>query len=98
MRVPRVLLTVLVFPGWVLQKTLVTFLDKLKVQETAEPPHIHSIMHHQLSSPIFQNMIKYAWYASKLFQEKIAFVNVDETCFALTLTRKNCDCNEVAFI
>ena len=71
---------------------------KKEINSREDALKIHSIVHHELSSPIFQNMIKYAWYASKLLPERIAFVNVNETCFPLTLTKKNCNCNEVSFI
>lgn len=31
---------------------------------------IQSIVHHQLSSPIFDKIIRYAWYAAKLSEER----------------------------
>jgi len=34
---------------------------------------IHSIVHHQLSSPVFKNMLQYAWYACKLSEEREIF-------------------------
>jgi hypothetical protein len=59
---------------------------------------IHSIVHHQLSAPVFENMIKYAWFASKLTSNISIFNNVNEACFHMTLTRKKCICNGVPFI
>ena len=81
-----------------LQNASTLLKEKREINSRKDALKIHSIVHHQLSSPIFQNMIKYAWYALKLLPETIAFINIIETCFPLTLTRKNCDCNEVAFI
>lgn len=39
---------------------------------------IHSIVHHQFSSPVFNEMIRYAWFASKLCDEREIFMNVNE--------------------
>jgi hypothetical protein len=47
---------------------------------------IHSIVRHQLSAPVFENMIKYAWFASKLTSNRSIFNNVNEVCFPVTLT------------
>lgn len=42
---------------------------------------LHSLLHFFLSAPIFEEMIKYSWYSSKLTEEKNAFLNVKEVCF-----------------
>lgn len=59
---------------------------------------IHSIVHHQLSSPIFRNMIKYAWYACKLSSEREIFMNVNEVCFSTEALKTRCSCKQLSFI
>ncbi|XP_071639392.1 uncharacterized protein [Temnothorax longispinosus] len=59
---------------------------------------IHSLIHHQLSAHIFQNMIEYAWFASKLIPERKVFLNVNEVCFSNTICSSKCDCTTCAFI
>lgn len=59
---------------------------------------IHSLLLHQLRAPIFCDMIKYAWFASKLITEKPLFQNVNEVCFPLSLTKTKCFCGGVNFI
>lgn len=59
---------------------------------------IQSIVHHQLSSPIFCKMIRYAWYAAKLSEEREIFVNVNNVCFPNELLKERCSCNNSSFI
>lgn len=59
---------------------------------------IQSIVHHQLSSPIFTNMIRYAWFASKLTDDRTIFTNVNEVCFSLDLLKTPCTCKQPSFI
>lgn len=59
---------------------------------------IHSIVHHQLSAPIFHEMIQYAWYASGLSDTKKFFTNVNEACFSLNRLQTHCNCKKTAFI
>ncbi|XP_025832862.1 uncharacterized protein LOC108734939 [Agrilus planipennis] len=59
---------------------------------------IHSIVHHQLSAPIFHQMIQYAWFASGLCDTKKFFTNVNQACFSLDLLKTHCNCNKTAFI
>lgn len=59
---------------------------------------IHFIVHHQLSSPIFSKMIRYAWHASKLFDGKEVFMNVNEVCFSTDLLQAPCTCGKASFI
>jgi len=59
---------------------------------------IHSLTHHQLSAPVFEKMIEYAWFASKLTSSRPIFQNVNEVCFPLPLTKRKCNCNGVPFI
>ena len=59
---------------------------------------IHSLIHHQLSAPIFEDMIKYAWFASKLIPERTVFGNVNQICFPMEMRQSKCDCKTCAFI
>lgn len=59
---------------------------------------IHSLILHQLSAPDFVPMLRYAWFASKLIEEKNIFSNVNDLCFPVSLLKKPCACNEMAFI
>ncbi|GBN35976.1 hypothetical protein AVEN_22431-1 [Araneus ventricosus] len=59
---------------------------------------IQSIVHHQLSSPIFREMIRYAWYAAKLSKEREIFYNVNEVCFPTNLLKNRCSCEQSSFI
>ena len=44
-------------------------------------------------------MIKFAWYASKLANERDIFYNVNQLCFPPNVHNKKCICNtRVAFI
>lgn len=59
---------------------------------------IQSIVHHQLSSEIYKDMIKYAWFAAKLCDDRDIFMNVNEVCFNMEDLKKNCNCTKSAFI
>lgn len=59
---------------------------------------IHAILLHQLSSPIFENMLKYAWFASKLTDEREVFSNVNQVCFPVEILKNPCNCKTAAFI
>lgn len=50
---------------------------------------IHALIHNQLSAPIFQDMLLYAWYASKLIPNRRVFCNVNQVCFPLSALQKN---------
>ena len=59
---------------------------------------IHSLILHQLSSPGFSDMIKYAWFASKVIEERTIFMNLNEMCFPILLLKNPCTCKTAAFI
>ncbi|XP_024886634.1 uncharacterized protein LOC112464075 [Temnothorax curvispinosus] len=59
---------------------------------------IQSIAHHQLFSPIFKNMIRYAWFASNLCDDRDIFMNVNEVCFPIDILKKPCACKISAFV
>ncbi|XP_036139694.1 uncharacterized protein LOC118644689 [Monomorium pharaonis] len=72
--------------------------QKREINSREDCIKIHSIVHHQLSSPIFSNMIQYAWFASKLCDNREIFMNVNEVCFSMENLKKPCNCNKSAFI
>ena len=59
---------------------------------------IQSIVHHQLASPIFPEIIKYALYASKLSEHRGIFMYVNEVCFPEEILKTPCSCKKAAFI
>lgn len=60
---------------------------------------IHSIIHHQLSAPVFEPMIKYAWYASGVEGGKPSFKNLNQVCFPSEIYRRRCQkCDNLSFI
>lgn len=69
-----------------------------EIASTEDSIQIRSLILHQLSAPAFSPMIKYAWFASKLIEERPLFLNVNEVCFPITLLKAQCACNAVAFI
>lgn len=72
--------------------------QKREIASREDCVKIHAIVHHQLSAPIFENMLKYAWFASKLTDERDVFMNVNEVCFQLDILKKPCNCKNAAFI
>lgn len=72
--------------------------DQREIASREDAIKIHSLVHNQLSAPIFSPMIKYAWYASKLIEERPFFLNVNTVCFSVTLLKRNCACGNVSFI
>ena len=57
---------------------------------------IHALIHNQLSAPIFQSMIQYSWFASKLITDRDVFMNVKEVCFSERRVNK-CSCGSLQF-
>ena len=54
---------------------------------------IHFLVHNQLSAPIFCDMLKYAWFASQITNERSLFKNVNKVCFPNSLNQIKCkDC------
>lgn len=43
---------------------------------------MHSLLHNQLSAPIFESMIKYSWYSAGLTDDRPVFLPVKDACFA----------------
>ncbi|GFW48769.1 HTH CENPB-type domain-containing protein [Trichonephila clavipes] len=59
---------------------------------------IQSLVHHQLSARIFCCMLKYAWFAAKLCDDRTLFMNVNEVCFRIDVLKNSCECKNSAFI
>jgi len=59
---------------------------------------IHSLLLHQLTAPMFKPMLQYAWYASKLLEERPIFLNMNDICFPITVVKKLCVCKTGGFI
>ena len=59
---------------------------------------IHAIIHNQLSAPIYIDMIQYAWYASKLTDNRNIFLNVNQGQFPPEIRTKKCTCGHTSFI
>ena len=72
--------------------------QKREISSREDSIRIHSLIHHQLSTPIFQEMIKYAWFASKLSDQRAFFQNVNEVCFPFDKLKKPCACLSIALI
>lgn len=72
--------------------------DKREIATREDAIKIHSLAHHQISAPIFSDMIKYAWFASNLCDERSIFLNMNEVCFSLQQLQKSCACSNASFI
>lgn len=81
-----------------LQNSAEVIQTKRQLSTREDAIKIHSLIHYQLSAPIFKDMIKYAWYASKLLPNRSLFANVNEVCFANNIRQSKCDCTACAFI
>ena len=56
---------------------------------------LHSLIHNQISAPIFQPMIKYSWYkAGYISQHPGRFVNVNQVCFSIAETSCSINCSQ----
>ncbi|XP_025160571.1 uncharacterized protein LOC112589900 [Harpegnathos saltator] len=81
-----------------LQNAPILIKEEREIASREDAIKIHSIVHHQLSAPSFENMIKYAWYAAKLLEERNFFSNVNDICFPPTIAKQKCPCTEISFI
>lgn len=50
------------------------------------------------SAPIFQPMLKYAWFVSGLTGERSVFLNLKQVCFELDSLKQNCNCSVQSFM
>ena len=66
--------------------------DKRQLNTRNDAIKIHSLIANQMSSPAFQEMIQYAWFASKLTTERAVFRNVKQICFPKKPQASFCKC------
>ncbi|CAK9799263.1 hypothetical protein ANTPLA_LOCUS1961 [Anthophora plagiata] len=59
---------------------------------------MHSLIHNQLSAPIFEKMVQYALYASGLTKSCEIFLNVHQVCFPPKDNNKEYNYEELSFI
>lgn len=81
-----------------LQNSTFLIQGKREIVSREDSIEIHALVHYQLSSPAFYNMLKYAWYASKLIENRNVFRSVCEVCFSQDVVRKKCKCLGVGCI
>ncbi|XP_076545771.1 LOW QUALITY PROTEIN: uncharacterized protein LOC117611086 [Osmia lignaria lignaria] len=55
--------------------------EKKELNTRYDAISIQSLIHYLLSAPLFKKMIQFAWYASKLENERDIFYNVNQLCF-----------------
>ncbi|XP_017882744.1 uncharacterized protein LOC108626532 isoform X1 [Ceratina calcarata] len=72
--------------------------NKREINSCEDAIKIHGIIHNQLSAPVFKDMLRYAWYASKLSDDRDIFLNVNDICFPTHILNKPCGCGKVSFI
>lgn len=62
---------------------------KREITSREDAIKIHSLIHYQLSAPIYHDMLKYAWYAAKLVEKRNVFLNVNQFHFPTLLKLPN---------
>ncbi|XP_071642227.1 uncharacterized protein [Temnothorax longispinosus] len=69
--------------------------EKIELNSRYDAIKIQSLTHYLLSAPLFKNMIQFAWYASKLANEREIFCNVNQLCFPPNIhnTKSSCKSN-----
>jgi len=73
--------------------------EKIELNSRYDAIRIQSLTHYLLRAPAFKNMIQFAWYASKLANEREIFYNVNQLCFPPNVHNIKCVCNtNYAFI
>lgn len=68
--------------------------EKRQINTREDAIKIQSLVHQQLSAPIFQDIIEYSWFASKLINTREIFKNVKKVCFPekpFKIKCQNCD-------
>ena len=64
-----------------LQNSTYLMQKNLQINTRNDAIKIHALILNQLSAPIFQPMLEYSWFASKLINDRDLFGNVKEVCF-----------------
>jgi hypothetical protein len=80
------------------QNTSDVLKEQREIASREDTIKINSLTHHQLNAPVFEKMIEYTWFASKLTSTRPIFQNVNEVFFPLSLIKRKCNCNGVPFI
>lgn len=64
------------------QNNVVLYYEKRDINSQDDCIKIHSLVLYQLSAPIFNSMIRYAWYACGIRRGKPVFKNLSDVCFS----------------
>ena len=72
--------------------------EKREISWPEENSKIHSLIHNQLSSLVFKDMLQYAWYASKLVDSWNDFRTLREVCFPKDVQKRKCKCTTISII
>lgn len=68
--------------------------ENVQLNTRADAIRIQSLTHYLLSAPEFKCMLKYAWYASKLADDRDIFYNVNQLCFPSNIHSRKCVCGQ----
>ena len=81
-----------------LQNSTYLLKEDSQISSRADAIKIHALIHNQLSAPAYQQMLKYAWFAAKLIEDRPFFQIVKQICFPPETKKKRCLCSEQAFV
>lgn len=73
---------------------LITGDKSIQLNTRADAIRIQSLTHYLLSAPKFKCMLQYAWYASKLAEDREIFFNVNQICFPPNIFNAKCVCKK----
>jgi hypothetical protein len=68
--------------------------ESKQLNTRADAIRIQSLTHYLLSAPKFKCMLQFAWYASKLADDREIFLNVNQLCFPSNIYNKTCVCGQ----
>lgn len=81
-----------------LQNSTYLLQNKREINTRVDCIKIQALLHNQISAPIFKFMIQYAWYASKMINDRDIFWNVKDVCFPERPPKSKCsDCDSTSF-
>ena len=80
-----------------LQNSTYLLKEDKQINSRNDAMKIHVLIYNQLSAPAFQNMIRYAWFASRLVEDSEVFQNVKQVCFPPDTKRIPYSCSEQSF-
>lgn len=73
---------------------LITGNKSIQLNTRTDAIRIQSLTHYLLSAPKFKCMVQYAWYASKLAEDREIFFNVNQICFPPNIFNNKCVCKK----